>query len=166
MPRCPLRGIHMAITRRRHPMPIGRDGRSPQCSNLLGLRTRANQQVASEVFCSVKVGHTPRTWVRGSSLVFLSLSPRKEKTKKKNASGAVARQPSHFETRLNKEVKSERKRCPSFVHRHTAIISFTPRRVLGKKSIPRCGLTRRYRESSLRDAVTRRYLKSQLKFKI
>ncbi|GBP45126.1 hypothetical protein EVAR_33231_1 [Eumeta japonica] len=49
-------------------MPIGRDRRSPQSSNLLGLRTTANQQVASGVFWSVKVGHTPRTRVRGSSL--------------------------------------------------------------------------------------------------
>ncbi|GBP43576.1 hypothetical protein EVAR_87493_1 [Eumeta japonica] len=39
-----------AITRRRHPMPIGHDRRSPQSSNLLGLRTTANQQVASGVF--------------------------------------------------------------------------------------------------------------------
>ncbi|GBP88720.1 Probable RNA-directed DNA polymerase from transposon BS [Eumeta japonica] len=50
-----------AITRRRHPMPIGRDRRSPQSSNLLGLRTTANQQLDSGVFWSVKVGHTPRT---------------------------------------------------------------------------------------------------------
>ncbi|GBP24145.1 hypothetical protein EVAR_10368_1 [Eumeta japonica] len=51
------------IRRRRHPMPIGRDRRSPQSSNLLGLRTTANQQVASRVFWSVKVGHTPRTQI-------------------------------------------------------------------------------------------------------
>ncbi|GBP22142.1 hypothetical protein EVAR_10651_1 [Eumeta japonica] len=42
-------------------MPIGRDRRSPQSSNLSGLRTTANQQVDSGVFWSVKVGHTPRT---------------------------------------------------------------------------------------------------------
>ncbi|GBP37610.1 hypothetical protein EVAR_34647_1 [Eumeta japonica] len=50
MLRCLLRGIHRAITRRRHPMPIGRDRRNPQNSNLLGLRTTANQHVASGVF--------------------------------------------------------------------------------------------------------------------
>ncbi|GBP54548.1 hypothetical protein EVAR_43420_1 [Eumeta japonica] len=61
MPRCPPCGIHRAITRRRHPMPIGRDRRSPQSSNLLGLRITANQQVASGVFWSVRVGHSPRT---------------------------------------------------------------------------------------------------------
>ncbi|GBP96934.1 hypothetical protein EVAR_77047_1 [Eumeta japonica] len=61
MPRCPPCGIHRAITRRRHPMPIGRDRRSPQSSNSLGLRTTANQQVASGVFWSVRVGHSPRT---------------------------------------------------------------------------------------------------------
>ncbi|GBP14945.1 hypothetical protein EVAR_6596_1 [Eumeta japonica] len=49
-------------------MPIGRDRRSPQSSNLLRLRTIANQHVASGVFWSMKVGHTPRTRVRGSSL--------------------------------------------------------------------------------------------------
>ncbi|GBP32505.1 hypothetical protein EVAR_23914_1 [Eumeta japonica] len=53
--------VERAITRRRHPMPIGRDRQSPQSSNLLGLRTTANQHVASEVFWFVKVGHTPRT---------------------------------------------------------------------------------------------------------
>ncbi|GBP78641.1 hypothetical protein EVAR_98568_1 [Eumeta japonica] len=37
-----------------------------------------------------------------------------------NQKNTVARQPSHCEARLNKDVKSERKRCPSFVHRHTA----------------------------------------------
>ncbi|GBP27647.1 hypothetical protein EVAR_12691_1 [Eumeta japonica] len=61
MPRCPPCGIHRAITRRRHPMPIGRDRRSSQSSKLLGLRTTANQQVASGVFWSVRVGHSPRT---------------------------------------------------------------------------------------------------------
>ncbi|GBP29631.1 hypothetical protein EVAR_79180_1 [Eumeta japonica] len=45
-------------------MPIGRDRRSPQSSNLLGLRTTANQQVASGFFWAVKVGHTPRTRAR------------------------------------------------------------------------------------------------------
>ncbi|GBP74777.1 hypothetical protein EVAR_98162_1 [Eumeta japonica] len=57
------------ITRRRHLMPIGRDRQSPQSSNLLGLQTTANQHVASGVFWSVKVGHTPRTRVRRRSLV-------------------------------------------------------------------------------------------------
>ncbi|GBP32437.1 hypothetical protein EVAR_81244_1 [Eumeta japonica] len=51
--------VERATRRRRHPMPIGRDRRSPQSSNLLGLRTTVNQQVASGVFWSVKVGHTP-----------------------------------------------------------------------------------------------------------
>ncbi|GBP92316.1 RNA-directed DNA polymerase from mobile element jockey [Eumeta japonica] len=70
----------------RHLMPIGRDRRSPQSSNLLGLQTTAKQYVASGVCWSVKVGHTPRsTRVRGSSLGFLCPSPRKEKTKKKDA---------------------------------------------------------------------------------
>ncbi|GBP30256.1 hypothetical protein EVAR_94567_1 [Eumeta japonica] len=50
------------------------------------------------------------------------------------ASGTVARQPSHCEARLNKEVKSERKRCPSFVHRHTARSPSTPRRALGRRA--------------------------------
>ncbi|GBP72661.1 hypothetical protein EVAR_83171_1 [Eumeta japonica] len=65
------------------------------------------------------------------------------------ASDTVARQPSHCEARLNKEVNSDKKRCPSFVHRHTARSQFTPRHVLGKKSNPRCGLTRRYCKSPL-----------------
>ncbi|GBP47725.1 hypothetical protein EVAR_14256_1 [Eumeta japonica] len=38
-------------------MPIGRDRRSPKNSNLLGLRTTADQHVASGVFWSVKVTH-------------------------------------------------------------------------------------------------------------
>ncbi|GBP08321.1 hypothetical protein EVAR_78796_1 [Eumeta japonica] len=46
-------------------------------------RTTANQQFASGVFSSVKVGHTPRMRVRGSSLGFLSPSARKERSKKK-----------------------------------------------------------------------------------
>ncbi|GBP04845.1 RNA-directed DNA polymerase from mobile element jockey [Eumeta japonica] len=49
--------VERAIRRRRHPMPIGRDRRNPQNSNLLGLRTTANQQAASGVFWSVKIGH-------------------------------------------------------------------------------------------------------------
>ncbi|GBP82767.1 hypothetical protein EVAR_94925_1 [Eumeta japonica] len=57
--------VERAITCRRHSMPIGGDRRSPQSSNSLGLRTTANQQVASGVFWSVRVGHSPRTRVRG-----------------------------------------------------------------------------------------------------
>ncbi|GBP79095.1 hypothetical protein EVAR_103520_1 [Eumeta japonica] len=53
------------------------------------------------------------------------------------ASDTVARQPSHCEARLNKEVKFERKRCPSLVHRHSARSPFAPKRVRVKKSNPR-----------------------------
>ncbi|GBP61557.1 hypothetical protein EVAR_46418_1 [Eumeta japonica] len=83
MPRCPPLGIRRTITCRWHPMPISRDRRSPQISNLLGLRTTAKKYVASGVFSSVKVGNTPRSRVRGSSLSSLSPSPRNDKTKKK-----------------------------------------------------------------------------------
>ncbi|GBP31560.1 hypothetical protein EVAR_78139_1 [Eumeta japonica] len=69
--------------RGRHSIPIGRDRRSPQSPNILALRTIANRYVASGVFWSVKVGHTPRTRVRGSSSGFLSPSARKEQTKKR-----------------------------------------------------------------------------------
>ncbi|GBP86288.1 hypothetical protein EVAR_91692_1 [Eumeta japonica] len=55
------------ITHRQHPMSIGCD-RSPKSPNLLGLRITAIQYVASGVFWSMKVGHTPRTRVHGCSL--------------------------------------------------------------------------------------------------
>ncbi|GBP75072.1 hypothetical protein EVAR_48752_1 [Eumeta japonica] len=44
-------------------MSIGYDRRRPQSPNISGLQTTANQYVASGVFCTVKVGHTPRTRV-------------------------------------------------------------------------------------------------------
>ncbi|GBP39581.1 hypothetical protein EVAR_26663_1 [Eumeta japonica] len=47
------------------------------------------------------------------------------------------------EARLNKEVKSERKRCPSFNRRHTERNPLNQKRALVKRSNPRCGLTRR-----------------------
>ncbi|GBP62730.1 hypothetical protein EVAR_56248_1 [Eumeta japonica] len=50
------------------------------------------------------------------------------------ATGTVASQPSYCEARLNKEVKSERKRCPSFNRRHTARNPLNQKRVLVKRS--------------------------------
>ncbi|GBP24393.1 hypothetical protein EVAR_19268_1 [Eumeta japonica] len=53
------------------------------------------------------------------------------------ASGTVASQPSYCEARLNKEVKSERKLCPSFNRRHTARNPLNQKRALVMKSNPR-----------------------------
>ncbi|GBP09173.1 hypothetical protein EVAR_4045_1 [Eumeta japonica] len=53
------------------------------------------------------------------------------------ASGTVASQPSYCEAGLNKEVKSERKRCPSFNRRHTARNPLNQKRALVKRSNPR-----------------------------
>ncbi|GBP27101.1 hypothetical protein EVAR_16771_1 [Eumeta japonica] len=52
------------------------------------------------------------------------------------ASDTVASQPSYCEARLNKEVKSERKRCPSFNRRHTARNPLNQKRALVKRSSP------------------------------
>ncbi|GBP42183.1 hypothetical protein EVAR_25808_1 [Eumeta japonica] len=57
------------------------------------------------------------------------------------ASGTVPLQPSYCEARLNKEVKSERKRCPSLNRRHTARNPLNQKRALVNRSNPRCGLT-------------------------
>ncbi|GBP27059.1 Peregrin [Eumeta japonica] len=54
-----------------------------------------------------------------------------------DASSTVASQPSYCEARLNKEVKSERKRCPSFNRRHTARNPLNRKRALMKRSKPR-----------------------------
>ncbi|GBP30171.1 hypothetical protein EVAR_94479_1 [Eumeta japonica] len=59
------------------------------------------------------------------------------------ASSIVASQPSYCEARLNKEVKSERKRCLSFNRCHTVRNPLNQKRALVKRSNPRCGLTRR-----------------------
>ncbi|GBP70947.1 hypothetical protein EVAR_48955_1 [Eumeta japonica] len=50
------------------------------------------------------------------------------------ASGTVASQPSYCEARLNKEDKSERKRCPSFNRRHTARNPLNQKRALVKRT--------------------------------
>ncbi|GBP09382.1 hypothetical protein EVAR_5806_1 [Eumeta japonica] len=59
------------------------------------------------------------------------------------ASDTVALQLSYCEARLNKEVKSERKRCPSFNRRYTARNPLNQKRALVKRSNPRFELTRR-----------------------
>ncbi|GBP92959.1 hypothetical protein EVAR_84062_1 [Eumeta japonica] len=82
--------------------------------------------------------HPVRPRVRTVHNGFLpSLPFARAEIQKKNASDTVASQPSYCEARLNKEVKSERKRCPSFNRRHTARNPLNQKCALVKRSNPR-----------------------------
>ncbi|GBP90999.1 hypothetical protein EVAR_69888_1 [Eumeta japonica] len=75
---------------------------------LSGPPDELTAEVASGVFWSVKVGHTPRTRVRGSSLGLLSPSPRKEKTKKKKERAVSSSTAADEKTRRREEAAHRR----------------------------------------------------------
>ncbi|GBP78137.1 hypothetical protein EVAR_59932_1 [Eumeta japonica] len=70
--------IEMVERHRRHPMTIGRDRRSPQSPNKLGLRTTANQHVALEVLVRESRIHPTHAGAWQLFRFFIPLSPQGE----------------------------------------------------------------------------------------